>query len=61
MVGRFILLEICFIRRDEPAQKDDDDDSVTLTQMVQAWSFLSATLRATQVLSMDALSLHHTR
>lgn len=30
-------------------------------QRVQAWSFLSASFRDTQVLSMEALSLHHTR
>lgn len=30
-------------------------------QRLQAWSFLSASFRDTQVLSMDALSLHHTR
>lgn len=29
-------------------------------QRLQAWSFLSASFRDTQVLSMDALSLHHT-
>lgn len=30
-------------------------------QMLQACNFLSASLRDTQVLSMEALSLHHTR
>lgn len=30
-------------------------------QRLQACSFLSASLRDTQVLSMEALSLHHTR